>query len=239
MKSLLFLFVALLTVISMGACEKQTNLHYQNHHEMDHLPDKNSHDVTERDIDGKTPKSNYPCPNATDIAPCQCTRLPSNYSVLYMDCTYAQNETQIAEAFQQDFPLKTFYRFDIFYTFSIVNLDFSTNGVSFEEFHVLGYNEVEPSTIRYVSERVFRDSISRLASIGIQHTMLEDGGFPFDALSGYPKLSYFNICGSSMTEIPSVVSDTITNFVFCDNEVTVLEPGNIIYYLNNMIAWAF
>ena len=157
------------------------------------------------------------CPIAEDIAPCVCT----NDTYLVLDCSAVQTEAQLEEVFQAEFPVKEFYTFVIDSSYNLFRLDFSTNGVSFVEFLFTG----SQSSIEFISEEFFRDSAATVSDIDVFSSEIGDGGFPFEALSGYPSLSIVRVTNARLTQMPIIESDSLGNLALRGNEIAAIEPG--------------
>ena len=163
-------------------------------------------------------RDDYPCPAAAAIAPCTCLWLLTE---LYLDCTSAVSNEEINQVFQQEFPVKAFYEFAITETSSIIDLDFSTNGVTFWRFNFIS----GPTTIETVSENVFLDSTDMVRVIMFENSQITETGFPFDALSSYSNLDFLDFYGSQLSSVPPITSDTLTQLVVGNNLITEVSPG--------------
>ena len=224
MRNISFLFALLCLVTSKGFCANQNRLLPRYKNVETHSANKiYGEAVAEVKTEKEDDTEDYPCPSADDIAPCICYELNSR---LTLDCTNAVNESQIAEVFEKDFPVKSFFQFEILCTHSLVNLDFSTNGVTFGAFAIKGELVLCTSTIESISANVFMDSANTVTTIAIQNTMLTTEGFPFEALPNYTILNDLNIWESQMTELPPIVSDSLESIFIVQSNITALEPGN-------------
>ena len=158
------------------------------------------------------------CPIADDIAPCVCT---DDGTDLVLDCSDVQSEAQLEEVFQAEFPVKEFFKFVIDNPYNLFHLNFSTNGVSFVEFLFTG----SYISIQSISEEVFRDSAATVEFIQVQSSEIEDGGFPFEALSGYPSLVAIHLYDARLTQMPVIQSDSLQDLVLGRNQISTVEPG--------------
>ena len=155
------------------------------------------------------------CPSAKDITPCRC----EDSVFLNLDCSNALNISEITEVFQKDFPTKEFDDFTIFYTTSLTHLNFTTNGISFRAFIFTGHS------IESIAKEVFRDSSQRVTHIEIIDTKITNEGFPFEALSDYPKLLAFEMLNSRVSSMPNIESQSMDILMLGDNQISSLEQG--------------
>ena len=158
------------------------------------------------------------CPIAEDIAPCVCT---DDGTDLVLDCSDVQSEAQLKKVFQAEFPVKEFFMFVIDNPHDLFHFNFSTNGVSFVEFFFTG----SYISIQSISEEVFRDNAATVEYIEVLSSEIEDGGFPFEALSGYPSLVAFIMYDARLTQMPVIQSDSLQDLVLGRNQISTLEPG--------------
>ena len=165
------------------------------------------------------------CPDASAIAPCFCTSLND---VLVLDCSLVQEETEFDTVFMADFPEKLFSEFRIIAPSPLQVLNFSTNGVSFEKFILTG-TPSDALAITTISEQVFQDSASVVTTIEVTRSQLTAAGFPFDAISSYPKLFVLSFYGGVFAEMPAIVSDSVAVISMGENDITALEPGKSLY----------
>ena len=105
--------------------------------------------------------------------------------------------------------------------YNLFHLNFSTNGVSFVEFFFTG----SLISIQSISEEVFRDSAATVEFIEVLSSEIRDGGFPFEALSGYPSLVEVIVYDSRLTQMPVIESDSLQDLVLGSNQISTLEPG--------------
>ena len=173
------------------------------------------------------------CPDPEAIAPCICYSVTSTG----VDCTNAETSSQIATAFQQQFPLPQYGRFVISGDSSITSLDFSTNGVAFSEFII----ESTTPSLESISASVFEDSAEVVKQITIINSSLTTQGFPFERLQSYTVLDNLNIQNSKIAEVPNIVSTSLDTLFLNVNDIQGINPGEClltntinIFYINKI-----
>ena len=161
------------------------------------------------------------CPEPEAIAPCICYSVTSTG----VDCSNAESSSQIATAFQQQFPLPQYARFVISGDSSITTLDFSTNGVAFSEFVI----ESTTPSLEFISATVFEDSAHVVKQITIINSSLTTQGFPFENLQFYTVLNTLNLQNSKIAQLPDIVSTSLDTLFLNVNDIEDINPGE---YLN-------
>ena len=163
------------------------------------------------------------CPEPETITPCICTLFEGS---LYLDCSLASSVEEINEVFQVEFPIQTFAQFAIYFNnisdFETIN--FTTNGVSFEEFLFISEDGSSTST-EAITEDVFRDSASVVTEIHIVGLPISDDGFPFNKLTEYPTLTTFELRLGALTEMPLITSDSLRILELQGNFISVLDKS--------------
>ncbi|CAL4067997.1 unnamed protein product, partial [Meganyctiphanes norvegica] len=131
------------------------------------------------------------CPDAEDIAPCVCTYV-SEDNAMDLDCSAVESEDQLKQIFKADFPFKNFTTFLIEDNNNTKALEAGVfNGISFERIRI--YN-----TNLEVIELQALDSCYETAwQIYLYDNRITS--FPFDELSHFPKLRYFDISLNSFS----------------------------------------
>ena len=221
MRNLVIIFALLCSVlaISVNAKSDRPSFHERHAYEMHWQEMRHrSHPAKKLDNTNVVHPKAFPCPEAPDIAPCVCVEVGAD---LYLDCTDVESDEQLEQIFQADFPVKFFYEFQVHRSDSLVNLNFTTNGVSFEHF----YFAVGPFAIETVTEDLFTDSALVVETIGFEYSRITDGNFPFDSLSNYPSLYFLDLYGGELTTVPRIVSFSLTGLVLGRNRITAVEPG--------------
>ncbi|CAL4066957.1 unnamed protein product [Meganyctiphanes norvegica] len=142
------------------------------------------------------------CPDAEDIAPCVCTYV-SGYKHLYLECSAVENEEQLKQIFEADFPTKNFKEFRIEQNNNLKVLEAGVfNGISFDMLYIM-YNKLEVIELQAL-DSCYETTIE-LHLYGNNIT-----SFPFDEVSQFSKLCYFSIGGNSLSVIPADVFNGIT-----------------------------
>ena len=157
----------------------------------------------------------FPCPVATDIAPCVCTVTDTNE--LMMDCSAVESDAQLAAVFSKTFPVKEFLQFQIVSNNNIHFLADIFNGVSFR----LIYLSSVPN-LAQITSGAFADSKYSLESISILITALTEVTFPFSTLNEYTKLTYLQISASNITFLPAFNSSSLQTLWISSAPIPVL-----------------
>ena len=216
---ILFLVFFLFALLSVCVSEKTRNHGGQERRLQRTMPYSSAIEDTKFRRDG-TVRDDFPCPEAAAIAPCECSE-DYNGNGLVLDCTAAEYNDQLTEVFLQEFPVTEFYLFQIAHTYNLFNLNFSTNGVSFEEFAFC----CGSMSIESISEDVFRDSADRVVRIEISNSEVTSNGFPFEMISEFPVLEEFSIYVSKLTEMPVIESESMIELDLEENQISALNPG--------------
>lgn len=160
----------------------------------------------------------FPCPNATDIAPCLCSVTESNE--LDLDCSSVESYNQLTEVFRQDFPVKEFNEFRIENNDNIQYLADIFRGVSFRYIFL----NIMQNLIQ-IENYAFFDSRNTLENIYISRTALDEKHFPFDTLDQFVTLSSLSVTRSNVTYWPAFNSTSIKSISFSSNYVSALPSG--------------
>jgi hypothetical protein len=163
----------------------------------------------------------FPCPIPEDIHPCVCW---TEEEGIYLDCTDVTSEQQLENVFMQDFPVTEFYQFQINQTDILVDMNFTSNGVSFEK--LLLYPG--PLSIRSISNKFLMNSYTTLKTICIYNSQLTEAGFPLDNLNIFEMLDFLSFDGSNVSHLPNLVSETLTGLRIIYSDIVNLYPGKII-----------
>ena len=163
----------------------------------------------------------FPCPDEKAIEPCYCTVVDE--SELHLVCPTNSTRDQLANVFQQDFPVKNFYEFYLHHNDLIETLDFSLNGVTFERI----WFYPGPFAINEISPEFFLDSADTLTYWSLPQSQLTENGFPFETLSSYTVLDYIDLSQAPISEIPPIVSPKLRYIDLYQIQVSTIEPGTI------------
>ena len=165
-----------------------------------------------------------PCPESTDIAPCVCSMEADG---LQIDCSDVQSDDDLARVFQQEFPMKEYWRFFIYQNSHIRYLNNTFNGVTFREI-ALDY----VSDLAYVSDNALAESQFTLEVLFIQDSKLNEERFSIPLLGIFKKLRYFFIGDSAFANFPeTLVSESLNTFYFPTGSLSLLSPGESLAYV--------
>ncbi|CAL4240564.1 unnamed protein product, partial [Meganyctiphanes norvegica] len=143
-----------------------------------------------------------PCPNAEDIAPCVCTYV-SEDNAMHLDCSAVESEDQLKQIFKADFPFKNFTTFLIEDNKNINVLEAGVfNGISFERI------DIKYSNLEVIELQDLNSCYETAWKIDVHDNMITS--FPFDELSHFPKLRYFDISLNSFSMFPADAFNGLT-----------------------------
>ncbi|CAL4185140.1 unnamed protein product [Meganyctiphanes norvegica] len=135
------------------------------------------------------------CPDVEDIAPCVCTH-HNESNAMDLECSAVESEEQLKQIFKADFPFKNFHQFDLHWNNNIKVLEAGVlNGISFEIINIC-FTDLEVVELHALNSCY--ETATELILYGNKIT-----SFPFDELSLFSKLSYFDISANSVSVIPT------------------------------------
>ena len=222
MKGLFIALTLLCTAFSANGNEQQKMLGNPSFHERHQEVVKSSAARSLKQENDDQPRELF-CPDPETITPCVCTLFEGS---LYLDCSNANTVEEINEVFQMEFPIQSFAQFAIFFNniSDFEEINFTTNGVSFEEFLFIS-EEGSGALTETITEDVFRDSAGVVTEIHIVGLPISDGGFPFHKLAEYPALNTFELRLGALTEMPNITSDSLRILELQGNSISVLNKG--------------
>ncbi|CAL4067996.1 unnamed protein product [Meganyctiphanes norvegica] len=143
-----------------------------------------------------------PCPDAEDIDPCVCT-YTSEDNAMDLDCSAVESEDQLKQIFKAYFPVKKFVSFSMYENSNIKVLEAGVfNGISFERI------EIQFSHLEVIELQALDSCYETAWNIDVCCNMITS--FPFDELSHFPKLRYFDIRSNSLSMIPADAFNGLT-----------------------------
>ena len=160
------------------------------------------------------------CPAAEDISPCICSYVDGEG--LYLDCTGLQTEEELTAIFQQDFPVKEFYLFEMRRTGDIRVLGDVFNGVTFQQIDIIP-NTV--SQIEQVHPNFLLSNADVLLQLHLRNSLLTSEGFPWEVVGNLTKLRILALDINQLTDIPPLHRETLYEFAYLRSNVTELKPG--------------
>lgn len=194
--------------------KKSTSKRYTASRYVDHL------DGTSGRLLDATTKDDSLCPEATSISPCICS--VDEDENLNLDCTHVESEEQLAAVFQQEFPVKEFYKFTMDINDKIKEIGNVLNGVSFQVISL----EPGPFTFDLISEYFFLDNKDSLTQLTIHSSQISSDTFPFAILSVMNKLEYMHFHGNNLiTWLPQILAPVATVVGFDYGLVRTIESG--------------
>ncbi|CAL4175996.1 unnamed protein product [Meganyctiphanes norvegica] len=142
------------------------------------------------------------CPDAADISPCVC-RYDSEVNSMDFECSTVESEDQLKQIFKADFPSKHFNRFVLRFNDNIKVLEAGVfNGISFEKINIT------QSKLEVVELHALDSCYETATEIVLWANKITS--FPFDELSHFSKLRYFDISGNSLSVIPADAFEGLT-----------------------------
>ena len=163
-----------------------------------------------------------PCPDPEAILPCTCYQ---QLASLHLDCTQVESEEQLSQVFQQNFPVKDFFKFEMTTNSRILTLDVPTNGVSFEYVDLFP----GPFSLEAVGENFFLDSVDTLTDIRIHDTNLTTEGFIFSSMAAFPNLDMVDLSQSRLSYLPDLQNDNLRVFGAGFTDISTLNPGKRLF----------
>ena len=159
-----------------------------------------------------------PCPEAVDIAPCLCSVEEEG---LEIDCSDVQSDDDLARVFQQEFPLKEFWKLYINENDKITYLTDIFNGVTFRVIYLYYV-----TNLTFVSDNMLLENQYVLESIHIHKSKLSEETFFVPLLEILKKLNTFLMDDSAFTNFPeALVSESLDTFRFKQGNLSHLSPG--------------
>ena len=159
-----------------------------------------------------------PCPESADIAPCVCSIEADG---LQLDCSDIESDDDLARVFQQEFPMKEFWRFYILDNDNVEYLTDLLNGVTFRD---ITLNNVPNLT--FVSDYALAENQFVLEKIQILNSKLNEKTFSIPLLGILEKLRYFYMGDSAFTNFPKMlVSESLDSIGFELGSLSSLSAG--------------
>ena len=156
------------------------------------------------------------CPAALDILPCSC--FAENATRVYLDCNRVNSE-QLANVFQQDFPVQSMTQLYITNSSQPLILDFSMNGVSFAGIVIVDTGLLE------IHEEFLSSSYERLYYLVIDNVELASEVFPFSSLPEFHVLYELEMVSAGLNILPTISSPSLVDLYFDKNDIDTIEPG--------------
>lgn len=164
-------------------------------------------------------RTTFPCPDPFVIDPCVCA--VKDGGLLQLDCSDIQSDEDLARVFQQEFPVKEFWRFYIMHNDKIQQLTDIFNGVTFRDISL-----IDVPNLTFLSDNLLFESRSVLEGINILESQLSEDTFFIPVLSIYTKLKYLMMSHSNFTYIPrELESESLNNIGFTSGSISTLPAG--------------
>ncbi|CAG0879331.1 unnamed protein product [Darwinula stevensoni] len=158
----------------------------------------------------------YPCPNASDIAPCTCDQTSSNE--LNMDCSSVRDAGELISIFKNShFPFKSFNVF----TAHECNVEFlSENNFGDVTFQEMYFNNCK---IERVDRAAFSGMENTLRRLSFFYNKIVE--FPFAAiLNRMAKLEMLDLGGNAILELPDLdCYPSMTELHLYRNQISTLQ----------------
>lgn len=152
------------------------------------------------------PKSEFPCPEVEDIAPCTCTKVDVG-ETLSLDCSNVVDDVQLANVFKAPFPFKNFTRLTMIANpeaprINIVNLDENIfQDITFANIHISHTN------LEFIHPTAFDLSAPMIETLIVTDSFLVL--FPFDLVDYAPLLYDLRVFRNNLVHMPEMSSDTL------------------------------
>lgn len=175
-------------------------------------------------IDGDT---DWPCPQATLIAPCVCTSTGSPNYNFDIDCSAATQDTDISNAFAILFPFDDINQLQIEgsdSTNKVPITNFTQNMFDSKSFSLI---KIDYTSLETIEENVFQLSHDSLASMSLERNNLQL--FPFEIISEYTILTFIHMPSNDILELPKVESLSLRDINLNHNKNLVLMDGALTF----------
>lgn len=165
-------------------------------------------------------RSDFPCPYAASIAPCDCS-FDADFNI-DLNCTNVESDEQLAAVFRQEFPAKELHKFYIARNDKLKVIGNILNGITFQGI----YFGNGPFTIEIISEYFLLANKESLTELLIGGTKIISETFPFAILDEMKKLKYLHLHGNALiTWIPKITAPTVTYTDIDYGTLDTIETG--------------
>jgi len=156
----------------------------------------------------------FPCPIASDIAPCVCSHESQG---LLLNCNSITSDQQLSAVFRAHFPVTDFYKLDLDDA-QITKLGSDLNTLTFTEIYV------RYTPLQRVEYGFLTASTDTLVTLMLQYGDLSV--FPFEELSLMSKLQRFDVWSNSIdSAFPPLSSDSLLYVFAGANNIPAVNPG--------------
>ena len=167
-----------------------------------------------KDLIGRSSDESF-CPTPEDILPCTCYY---QYERIFFVCQDVTSD-ELFNVFQQEFPLKELFLLSVELSFEPMVLNFSTNGISFEQIYF------DDTDVLEIHNEFFESSTDTLTTIGINNAKLNANGFPFSILPSLTQLWCIELTNAGLSQLEKISSATIDDIHIAGNDIDTIEPG--------------
>jgi len=165
----------------------------------------------------------FPCPAEEIISPCLCT---VDTNRITLDCTLVISQGELEKVFSQEFPVPELYEFRVNKSDVIYNLDFSTNGISFQRLYM---NPGPFPLLDTVTETFFTSSARVMDYIYFNNAPISN--FPFSSLQQMEALTSLYLRSMIAPSMPTITSDTLNTIQISDSGMNVMAPGGYLLHI--------
>lgn len=158
----------------------------------------------------------FPCPGETLILPCVCTILDNNE--MDIDCSDVQSEEELAQVFSIDFVFKDFHRLTIIGNDRVKVLRAGALGPT-------TYKEIIITSSSLEAVEATALSGSYLTATELDFSFNDIVSFPFDEISSFTHLTYFDIGFNNLNTFPVMSSATLATLLMSYNPLGAISPG--------------
>jgi len=120
--------------------------------------------------------------------------------------------------FQEYWPVKDFYRFEISNNENLTHFDYNLNGLSFQYIQFQNL-----SNMTTITPDFFSASAETLEEMRIKKSNLED--FPIGNITEFTNLSLLYIMVSQLKTIPHLISNSLEQLSMSDAQITDMPAG--------------
>ncbi|CAG0885973.1 unnamed protein product [Darwinula stevensoni] len=160
--------------------------------------------------------SHAPCPKPQDISPCTCSYSEESQEV-NVDCSGAITSQSILDAFSNAYwPSIQLTKFRLSENDKVLTLPDGVFGnITFQRIHAY------QTKMRTINATTFKSSRSRLQSLNIWNSRLED--FPFAILPELTQLKILDLHGNALETVPALESESLQELYLYDNQIVTFQ----------------
>nr|XP_045620685.1 oplophorus-luciferin 2-monooxygenase non-catalytic subunit-like [Procambarus clarkii] len=172
---------------------------------------------------GRAPRQ-AECPVAEDISPCICTSYDDEF--LDIDCSLVEDETQLQQVFQADFPSTVFRSFTMDNNQNVLMLEDGVFGsVTFKNLFI------DHGVLEGMTEAALIGSSDTVNIISLRNNRIYN--LPFGTMDSYTVMESLDLSENLLGELPALSSHSLKVLNIHSNSLGVL-PVDTLHGLSNL-----